>query len=97
MAPDPAGAAQIRGLPRSSLISPPREEAASHPGRDHAIVSLSRRQLRTLRRIERDLADSDPCLEAFYQGFARRTRGYDFSWLEKVDRRRFRIFSWRHE
>jgi hypothetical protein len=68
-----------------------------YPAREHAVVSLHRRQLRTLRRIERDLAASDPCLDAFYQGFARRTRGYDLRWLEEVDRRRFWIFSRRHE
>lgn len=54
-------------------------------------------KLRTLRRIERDLADSDPGLDALYQGFARRSRGLDLRWLEKADRKRFRIFSRRHE
>jgi len=68
-----------------------------YPAREHAVVSLRRRQLRTLRRIERDLAESDPGLDALYQGLARRTSGRDLRWLEKVDRRRFRIFSRRHE
>lgn len=60
-------------------------------------MSLRRCQLRILRSIERDLADSDPGLDALYQGFARRTNGYDLRWLEKVERRRFRILFWRHE
>ena len=68
-----------------------------HPARDHAVVSLRRRQLRILRRIERDLAESDPSLDALYQGLARRTSGRDLRWLEKVDRRRFWIFSRRHK
>ena len=68
-----------------------------HPARDHAVVSLRRRQLRILRRIERDLAESDPSLDALYQGLARRTSGRDLRWLEKVDSRRFRIFSRRRE
>ena len=54
-------------------------------------MSLRRRQLRILDRIERDLADSDPGLNAFYQGLARRTSGLDMRWVEKIDRRR-RIF-----
>lgn len=60
-------------------------------------MSLPRRQLRTLRGIERELADSDPGLDALYQGLARRTSGRDLRCLEKVDRRRFLIFSRRRE
>ena len=60
-------------------------------------MSLRRRQLRTLRRIERDLADADPCLDDLYQGFARRTHGSDLRWLEKVDSRRLRILPRRHK
>jgi len=60
-----------------------------YPTRQHAVVSLRLRQLRTLRRIERDLTKSDPGLDALYQGFARRTRGRDLRWLEKADNRRF--------
>jgi hypothetical protein len=51
-------------------------------------VSLRRRQLRILRRIERDIADSDPGLDALYLGFARRTCGRDLRWVEKIDRSR---------
>lgn len=76
---------------------PGGEEAVVYSAREHTVVSLCRRQLRTLRRIERDLADSDPGLDALYQGFARRSSGLDLRWLEKADRRRFRIFSRRHE
>jgi hypothetical protein len=60
-------------------------------------VSLRRRQLRILRRIESDLADSDPGLDALYQGFARRTSGRDMRWVEKIDGRRFRIFPRRRD
>lgn len=55
-------------------------------------MSLRRRQLRILDRMERDLADSDPGLYALYQGLARRTSGRDMRWVEKIDRRRFWIF-----
>lgn len=61
------------------------------------MVSLRRRQLRILRRIERDLANSDPGLDSLYQGLARRTSGRDLRWLEKDARRWFWIFSRRRE
>jgi hypothetical protein len=76
-----------------TALSPSSEEADACTAREHAGVSLRRRQLRTLRGIERDLADSDPGLDALYQGFARRTNGCDLRWLEKVEHRRFRPFS----
>ena len=60
-------------------------------------MSLRRRQLRILRRIESDLADSDPGLDALYQGFARRTSGCDMRWVEKMDRRWFRLFPRRRD
>jgi len=60
-------------------------------------VSLRRRQLRILDRIERDLADSDPGLAALYRGLARRTSGLDLRWVEKTGRRRFWIFSRRKQ
>jgi hypothetical protein len=56
-------------------------------------LSLHRRQLRILDRIERDLAASDPGLAALYRGLARRTSGLDLRWVEKISRRRFWIFS----
>jgi hypothetical protein len=56
-------------------------------------VSLRRRQLRILDRIERDLADSDPGLAALFRGLARRTSGLDLRWVEKISRERYRIFS----
>jgi hypothetical protein len=65
--------------------------------RQHAVVSLRRRQLRILRRIESDLADSDPGLDALYQGFARRTSGRDMRWMERIDRRWFGLFPRRDE
>jgi len=55
-------------------------------------VSLRRRQLRILRRIERDIAGSDPGLDALYLGFARRTGGHDLRWVETIDRRRRWLF-----
>ena len=59
-------------------------------GREHFVVSLRRRQLRILRGLERDLADTDPGLDALFLGFARRTGGYDLRWVEKVDVKRWR-------
>jgi len=56
-------------------------------------VSLRRRQLRILDRIERDLADSDPGLAALFRGLARRTSGLDLRWVEKTYRRRSWIFA----
>ena len=53
---------------------------------------MRRRSLRALREIERDLAGSDPGLDASFRSFARRTGGCDMSWVEKLDRRRLRMF-----
>jgi hypothetical protein len=53
-------------------------------------VSLRRRQLRILRSLERDLADTDPGLDALFLGFARRTSGHDMRWVEKIDARQRR-------
>ena len=61
-------------------------------------MSLRRRQLRILCGIERDIADSDPGLEALYLGFARRTGGHDLRWVEKIDHgRRWPFFRRRPE
>ena len=49
-------------------------------------VSLSRRQLRTLRGIERDLACSDPRLNEFFLLFSGGFRGYDMPRVERVSR-----------
>ena len=49
-------------------------------------MSLRRRQLRILRGMERELADSEPGLDALFQGFARRTNGHDMRWVEMIDR-----------
>ena len=38
--------------------------------------------------MERELADSEPGLDALFQGFARRTNGHDMRWVEMIDRRR---------
>jgi hypothetical protein len=73
-------------------VSPPPGEASEVPRREHFVVSLRRRQLRILRRIERDIADSDPGLDALYLGFARRTSGHDLRWVETVDRGRRWLF-----
>ena len=53
-------------------------------------MSLRRRQLRILRGMERDLADTDPGLHALFGGFARRTSGHDLRWVEKIDARQRR-------
>ena len=55
-------------------------------------MSLRRRQQRILDRIERDLAETDPGLYAFYSGLARRTGGLDMRWVERIRRRRWGIF-----
>ena len=47
--------------------------------------------------MERDLARSDPGLDALFRSFARRTRGYDLSWVEEISRRRFLLFGRRRE
>jgi len=47
-------------------------------------VSLSRRQLRTLRGIERDLARSEPCLDAWFLSFAAGVRGSDMPQAERM-------------
>lgn len=49
-------------------------------------MSLSRRQLRTLRGIERNLACSDPALDAWFVSFAALLRGRDMPPAERVSR-----------
>ena len=49
-------------------------------------MSLSRRQLRTLRGIERDLARSEPGLDAWFLSFAAAVRGCDMPQAERVPR-----------
>jgi hypothetical protein len=49
-------------------------------------VNLRRRQLRTLRGIERGLADSAPGLDALFLSFARRAAGRELPPTEKVGR-----------
>ena len=58
---------------------------------------MTRRLPRTLQRIERHLAGSDPGLDALFRSFARRTGGCDMSWVEKVGRKRFRLFGRRRQ
>ena len=77
--------------------SPRREEAARPWRGDHATVTMRRRSLRVLQRMERDLASSDPGLDALFRSFARRTRGYDLSWVEEIGRKRFWLFGRRRE
>ena len=62
-------------------------------------MSIRRRQLRILRGLDRDLADSDPGLDALVLGFARRTGGHDLRWVEKIDakQRRWLFFRRRQE
>jgi len=58
---------------------------------------VTRRWLRTLERIERDLAGSDPGLDALFRSFARRSGGRDMSWVEQIDRRRRWVFGRRRD
>lgn len=81
-----SGPVAVPGAGRAGFGSPRREEAARPWRGDHAVVTMRRRSLRALQRIERDLAGSDPGLDALFRSFSRRTRGYDLSWVEKVDR-----------
>jgi len=76
-------------------LSSPQEEAAAAGGGDDAgeahveeapAVSLSRRQLRTLRSIEQDLACSDPRLNDFFLLFSGGFRGCDMPRVERVSR-----------
>jgi len=60
-------------------------------------MTKRRRSLRALQRMEQELASSDPGLDALFQSFARRTRGWDMSWVEKVGRKRFVLFGRRRE
>jgi hypothetical protein len=60
-------------------------------------MTKRRRSLRALQRMERELASSDPGLDALFQSFARRTRGWDMSWVEEVGRKRFLLFGRRRE
>jgi hypothetical protein len=53
---------------------------------------MRRRWPRALRPIERDLARTDPGLDALFRSFARRPGGCDLSWVEQVSRRRFPWF-----
>src|SRR5689334_889901 len=96
----PAGwsAAGRHARPPGAVVSSPRREEAARARRsEHAVVTLRRRSLRVLQRTERDLASSDPGLDALFRSFARRTRGYDLSWVEEVGRKRFWLFGRRRE
>ena len=57
-------------------------------------MSLSRRELRTLRGIELDLAVSDPGLNEFFLSFTSRARGREMPRVESVPRGPFRIPGW---
>ena len=49
-------------------------------------MGLSRRQLRTLRGIERNLACSDPALDAWFLSFAAMLQGRDMPPAERLPR-----------
>ena len=49
-------------------------------------MSLSRRQLRTLRGIEGGLARSEPALNAWFLSFAAGVRGHDMPQVERISR-----------
>lgn len=68
-------------LPR---LSPPPEEAVPSGGGEHADVSLSLRRLRSLRRIEQDLAASDPGLDDLFRGFTERAGEHDMPRVEHL-------------
>jgi hypothetical protein len=62
------------------------EHAGEGQGEEAPAVSLSRRQLRTLRGIEQDLACSDPRLSEFFLLFSGGFRGYDMPPVERLSR-----------
>src|SRR5215470_2416426 len=90
----PARRARLRGAVSGS---PRQGEAARARRGEHAIVTMRRRSLRVLQRMERDLARSDPGLDALFQSFAQRTFGCDMRWVEEVGRKRFLLFGRRRE
>lgn len=49
--------------------------------------------MRILSAIERDLAESEPGLYAFYESFAERTGGREMPSVEKIRRWPFRLFT----
>jgi hypothetical protein len=55
-------------------------------------LSLSRRRRRILRRIEGDLAASDPGLSAFFVSFSARTAGREMPQAERIASWPFRIW-----
>jgi len=57
-------------------------------------VSLSRRQLRTLRGIECGLADSDPYLNAFFRSFAKRAGTCAMPQVERIPPWPLRLLAW---
>jgi hypothetical protein len=62
---------------------------------EHAFVT--RRLPRALREIERDLAGSDPGLDALFRSFARSPGRRDLSWVERDGRKRFLLFGPRRQ
>jgi len=59
-------------------------------------VSLSRRQQRTLCRIERDLADSDPRLKEYFLLFSSGFRGCEMPRVERLPGWPSRLWRGRH-
>jgi hypothetical protein len=74
-------------------VHPQRRTTGGSGAMTVGVVNLRRRQQRVLRAIERDVADSDPGLYAFFDSFAQRTGGCDLCWVEEIDRRR--LWPWR--
>ncbi len=57
-------------------------------------MSRRRSPSRALRDIERDLADSDPGLDAFFLSFTRRTWGREMPQTETIPARRLNLLAW---
>jgi hypothetical protein len=79
-------AAPLSSLPEEAAAAGGGDDAGEAHGEEAPAVSLSRRQLRTLRGIEQDLACSDPRLNDFFLLFSGGFRGYDMPRVERVSR-----------
>ncbi len=53
-----------------------------------------RGRLRALRRMEREIAESDPGLDALFSSFARRTWGREMPGTETIPARRLKVLGW---
>ncbi len=53
-----------------------------------------RGRARTLRRIEREIAESEPGLDALFSSFTRRSWGREMPGTETIPARRLKVLAW---